>query len=127
METQEPRVKARRLSDEEAREVRVLRAANPEQPLTYFAWLFEVTDTAIHKIVTGQSHKDAGGPVTPVRDPTTEEQVIEIRNWRARGYSYREISELTGKKETALRSICSGKSFPHVGGPIVPHRTYRRS
>lgn len=121
-----PKGKARRLTDREAREVRQLRHDNPGQPLTWLAWLYEVTDSAIHKVITGQSHKDAGGPIVPVRVPSTSDEIIAIREMRARGMAYKDISGKTGKKESALRSICSGKSFPRVGGPLTAHREYKK-
>lgn len=108
------------LTDQEIVEMRVLRAINPRRATLHcLAELFDTTPANVHLIVTGQTHKNAGGPITDVRDPTTEEEVLEIRQLRALGYSYASLSDEFGKSEVALRSICSGKSFPRVGGPLT--------
>ena len=98
--------------------MRELRAASPRSmTLEYLGKLFETTTANVHLIVTGQTHKDAGGPITGVKGPTTEEDVLDIRRLRAMGYKYPDLSMEFGKSEVALRSICSGKSFPQYGGP----------
>lgn len=106
------------LTDEDIIQMRELRAANPRaMTLEYLSKLFETTLANVHLIVTGQTHREAGGPVTEIKDPTTEEDVLDIRRLRAMGYKYPALAEEFGKSEVALRSICSGKSFPHIGGP----------
>ena len=108
------------VDDERAHEMRDLRANGAK--LDDLAWLFETTTSNVHLIVTGKTHRSAGGPITAVRGPTTSEDVIEIRQMRFMGYSYVALSLEFGKSEVALRSICCGKSFPKVGGPLVPKK-----
>jgi hypothetical protein len=106
------------LTDADIIEMRTLRATGGRKAtLKYLSWLYETTQANVHLIVTGQTHKEIGGPITPIREPTTEAEVLEIRRMRAIGYSYAELSKEFGKSEVALRSICSGRSFPHHGGP----------
>jgi hypothetical protein len=104
------------VTDAQAVEIRNLRAGKAK--LKDLAWLYETALSNVHLIVTGQSHKDAGGPIQPIEQPLEDSTVLEIRNMRALGYGYAELSIEYGKSEVALRSICSGKSFPHVGGPL---------
>jgi len=100
--------------------MRELRAASPKTvTLAYLSELFETTIANAHLIVTGRTHKDVGGPITEAKGPTSEEDVIVIRQMRAMGYKYPELSDEFGKTEVALRSICSGKSFPQYGGPLT--------
>ena len=106
------------LTDEEIVEMRTLYALRSRKmSASYLGWMFETSTANVHLIVTGQTHREVGGPITPVKDPTTEKEVLEIRSMRAHGFSYFELSKKFGKSEVALRSICSGKSFPYVGGP----------
>jgi hypothetical protein len=115
-----PGYRATPLTDEDIVQMRELRAASPRtMTLSYLSELFETTMANVHLIVTGQTHRDAGGPITEVKGPTSEEEVLEIRRLRRIGYSYPELSMEFGKSEVALRSICSGKSFPHYGGPLT--------
>lgn len=112
-------MKARRLTDEEAAEMRGLRAAGV--PPLYLAELFGVTNSAVHAVIKGYSHKRAKGPLTGTL-VTRPEEVPEIRGLRAAGMSYKSIAALTGKTEVALRRICTGKSFPDAGGPVTVTR-----
>jgi hypothetical protein len=106
------------LTDEDIIEMRTLYASGGRRMSTsYLGWMFETTTANVHLIVTGQTHKNVGGPISPVKGPTTEAEVLEIRELRAKGYDYYTLSEKFEKSQVALRSICSGKSFPHVGGP----------
>lgn len=116
--------RARRLTNDEAREVRELHEAGAS--LRYLSWLYEVTSTAIHKIVIGKTHHNAGGPVREPAPPLTPQEVIRIRELRAGGMPISRIAEETDRHETSLREICSGKSFPEVGGPRTAPRTYRK-
>lgn len=115
--------RAKPLTDDEVIQMRELRATGGRNmSLSYLAWLFETTVANVHLIVTGVTHKNAGGPITLVKDTLAEDQVVAIRERRAEGIPYAQISGEFGKTEVALRSICSGKSFPNVGGPIVSKR-----
>lgn len=114
------------LTDQDIIQMRELRALRPRTSLIYLGWLFETTPANVHLIVTGQTHKEIGGPITEVKGPTSEEEVLEIRRLRRCGYSYPALSEKFGKSEVALRSICSGKSFPQYGGPLTS-KVYGRS
>lgn len=108
------------LTDDEIKLMRELRASDTRKySLRKLAVMFKTTTANAHLIVTGQTHKQAGGPLSKVKFPTTDEEVIEIRTLRAIGYSYSALSKEFGKTEVALRSICSGKSFPNVGGPLT--------
>lgn len=108
------------LTPEDIVEMRTLRATSKKATLSYLGWLFETTTANVHLIVTGQTHKEVGGPITGTRPPTDAEQVEEIRKLRVNHrWSYRLLSSEFGKSEVALRSICSGKSFPQYGGPLT--------
>jgi len=108
------------LTESDIIQMRELRAASPRSmTLAYLGKLFETTTANVHLIVTGQTHKEVGGPITNVKGPTTEEDVVIIRQMRRMGYSYRDLSMEFGKTEVALRSICAGKSFPQYGGPLA--------
>ena len=104
------------LTDEDIIEMRELRA-NQRKSVKWLGWKFDTTPANAHLIVTGRTHKNVGGPITPVKGPTSDEEVVEIRTMRAMGYTYAELAKEYGKSEVALRSICSGKSFPHLPGP----------
>jgi hypothetical protein len=108
------------ISNESARLMREYRAAGDK--LRELAWLFKTTTSNAHLIVTGQTHKTAGGPIQEIEKDTPESVIVEIRLLRALGYSYAELSEEFGKSKVALRSICCGKSYPYVGGPRAPKR-----
>ncbi len=108
------------VSNENARLMRTYRASGSK--IKDLAWLFETTTSNVHLIVTGQTHKEAGGPIQEIAKDTPESVIREIRLLRAIGYSYAELSEEFGKTPVALRSICCGKSYPYAGGPLVPKR-----
>jgi hypothetical protein len=100
--------------------MRELRAAGGKPAaLSHLSKLFDTTLQNVHLIVTGQTHKEIGGPITEVKGPTSEEDVVIIRQMRALGYKYSDLSSEFDKSEVALRSICTGKSFPQYGGPLV--------
>lgn len=104
--------------------MRQLRATGGRKmSLLYLAWMFETSVPNVHFIITGATHKDADGPVTPARVPLTEEQVLAIRYRRSEGIPYAQLSEEFGKSSVALRSICSGHSFPNFGGPLAKRST----
>lgn len=108
------------LTDDDIIRMRELRAAEGKtSALSYLSKLFDTTLANAHLIVTGQTHKNVGGPITEVKGPTSEDDVVAIRCLRAIGYKYADLSTEFGKSEVALRSICTGKSFPHYGGPLV--------
>lgn len=115
-----PGYRATPLTDAEVVEMRLLRATGGTRvSLSSLAQMFDTTIANVHLITTGQTHKKAGGPLSNVREPTSEEEVLEIRHMRQLGYSYERLAQEYGKSSVALRSICSGKSFPQYGGPLT--------
>ena len=108
------------LTDDDIIKMREMRASGGKtSALSYLSKLFDTTLANAHLIVTGQTHKNVGGPITGIKGPTCEADVVAIRCLRAIGYKYSDLSKEFGKSEVALRSICTGKSFPYYGGPIV--------
>jgi hypothetical protein len=100
--------------------MRELRAAGGKTAsLSRLSKQFDTTLANVHLIVTGQTHKEVGGPITEVKGPTSEEDVVIIRQMRALGYKYSDLAVEFEKSEVALRSICTGKSFPKYGGPLA--------
>jgi transcriptional regulator len=80
---------------------------------------FGTRQTNVSKIVSGQTHKDAPGPITqtgrasgerhPLRKLTTQ-QVQDIRLYRELGMSYREIADTFGVSPGQVRSIALGEA-----------------
>jgi hypothetical protein len=82
-------------------------------------------DTALARIRKGGwSPEEAFGvrKRQPANRRHTESDIIDIRQRYAKGQSSKEIAKYYGVKEHSVLAICHGKSYPNLGGPVVPNK-----
>jgi hypothetical protein len=63
---------------------------------------------------------------TGEKNPTaryTDAEAKQMREYRAEGFTYKDIQKLYGGTISGIQYICVGKTYPHAGGPI--DKTYR--
>lgn len=103
------------------------RRSNGEK-LTSLAKEFGVTPTLINKVVTGEIWKGVGGNVVKPWEISavrklTEEDIVNIRNRRAAGEQLIPLGKEYGVNHGCIASICLGKTWRHVGGPMTRRQT----
>lgn len=101
---------------------------------------FRISDVQAMSIARGESWPHVGGPRTEPRpagkrpapkgaaNPAAklaEEDVVAIRHRIAEGAKRKDVAAAFGISENQLRSIATGKSWKHAGGPITPSRSQR--
>lgn len=58
------------------------------------------------------------------RCPLTNEQVVNVRERRARGETIALLATEHGISKESMRNLCSGKTFVQAGGPHTPGKTH---
>ena len=102
------------------------------ETVTSLAIEFDVTPTLINKIAIGEIWTGVGGPIVKpwevvANRKLTEPDVLAIREKRAAGAEIIPLGREYGVNHTSISSICMGKTWKHVGGPITRRQTKKAS
>jgi len=84
---------------------------------------YGIDQSAVLRICYGESYSNFGGPIVLVKQPRKDrlssKAVLEIRYEKKAGTSNRTIAGQYNIDLSTVSNICTGKSYKHVGGPIV--------
>ena len=92
-----------------------------------------LTPPRVRRILLGQSHPDAGGPIGLLnrsrrQQKLSEEDVVKIRELYDTGqHKQVALAERFQVNQTVISSIVTGKSYTEYGGPITPTKLKRAS
>ena len=89
--------------------------------ITTLAYKYGVSDAAIHSIVTGNSWKHIGGPISKLSrsKKLNQHHVVEIRKLFITGkYTLKKLGDKFGVSYATIRGIVYGSLWKTAGGPI---------
>lgn len=120
----------RDISNDEAREIRESYHRDGLSQ-TKVAKKHGLTPLRVRRILVGQSHPDAGGPIGQVdksrhQKKLSEGDVVKIRElYDTKQHTQADLAERFQVNQTAISGIVTGKSYPEYGGPITPTKKKR--